>query len=437
MLRRIMRELEPLSFDRAVRDAAREIERRKLSGESLDDALPDYLLDPEALHWLRELKPKDPLAAPLEQWLLRLLEEVALGSRRRELGRSLGRDLHGISEPEQAQLPLAEMFRLALARPRERAAYLRGFFASSAQLAELVRRLWEERLQFAEAQRTSLDSFEVASPALLPAAREFLASSKGAFETLEAHDPSSLLGVLLAESAQEGWPARLTQRSTLDLLGDATWIHGLRVRAFRVPSARGASSFALGLAQAGRAIVDAANAQRSPFALAHDVFDVRRDRFAALLALIPLSPAFGTKRLGLGASRAREQGRALAGAAIADARVSAFRVLLRELLLAGQRRLSADLPELSHAALGFELPPSVAGVFVRVRPRDSQRFGGRLLAAAQFQALVQSHDEDWFRNPRAIAELRAGLSEPMPDLPTEAELSTGAAAFLALTQSLL
>ena len=132
-----------------------------------------------------------------------------------------------------------------------------------------------------------------------------------------------------------------------------------------------------------------------------------------------------------------DQQRRLARALLVDLRVAAFRVLLRGLLTRGSRAIDSELPELSDAALGFELPPAVAGVFIRVRPRDSQRFVGALLAASRQEALVQRHDEDWFRNPRAIAELRAELSEAAPDLPTSEDLAAGARAFAARLQTLL
>jgi len=407
-----MRELEPLSFDRALRDAARELERRSKTGEPSEDALPAFLLDEETLHWLRETRNKDPLAAPLELWLLRLREQAEFGTRRAQLGRAHRDQPHPIAEPEQARRTLSELLRLSMTRPRERAAYLRGYFASSAALAEGVLRLWEERQLFAERLRAPLASFEVASEAIVETARAFLASSSSAFETLQIREPAELLKILLAESAAEGWPARLSQRSTLDLLGDPALFHGLRVRPFALPEARGAGSFLLALSHAGRALSDAASAQRSPFVLATDVFDLRRNTLGALLGTLPLSPAFATRRLGLGAGRVRDQQRTLARAVLADLRVSAFRVLLRELLLGGKKRLRSELPELSCVALGFELPESAAGVFVRVRPRDAQRFAGALLSASRHETLVQTHDEDWFRNPRAIAELRAELSEP-------------------------
>jgi hypothetical protein len=223
----------------------------------------------------------------------------------------------------------------------------------------------------------------------------------------------------------------------LDLLSDPTWTHGLRLRPFSVPEARGAGSFLLGLAQTGRAISDAASALRSPFVLSTDVFDLRRHAVGALLGMLPLSPAFATRRLGLAPSRVRDQQRTLARAALADLRVSAYRVLLRELLSGSASRLHSELPELSAQALGFELPSDAAGVFIRVRPRDSQRFAGALLAESRYESLVLRHDEDWFRNPRAIAELRAELAEPAAEVPDAATLKLGAAAFLARIQALL
>ena len=432
-----MPELEPISFDRALRAAARELERRKKTGEPSEDALPPFLNDEETLHWLRELRDKDPLARSLELWLLRLREQTEFGTRRAELARAHRSELHPIVEPEQARRTMSELLQLSLARPRERAVYLRGYFASSAGTAESILRLWEERQLFAERLRAPLASFEIASDAILVAARAFLSNSRGAFETLGIREPAQLLTALLAENASEGWPARLSQRTTLDLLGDPAFFHGLSLRPFAVPEARGAGSFMLALSQAGRALADAASASRSPFVLSTDVFDLQRSTVGALFGALPLSPAFATRRLGLGPNRVRDQQRALAQSALVDLRVAAFRVLLRELLLGGKRQLQRELPELSDGALGFELPESVAGVFIRVRPRDNQRFAGALLAAPRHETLLHSHDEDWFRNPRAIAELRAELSEPVAPALDEPALSHGANYALERIQALL
>ena len=190
------------------------------------------------------------------------------------------------------------------------------------------------------------------------------------------------------------------------------------------------------LAEVGRAISDAASALRSPFVLATDVFDLPRHSLGALLGALPLSPTFARHRLGLGPSRVRDQQRTLARALLAEQRVAAFRVLVRELLCGSEQRLRSELPEASERALGFELPADLAGVFIRVRPRDSQRFTGALLAAARYDSLVQNHDEDWFRNPRAIAELRAELGESAP-LASTVRLSEGAQAWVMRLEALI
>jgi hypothetical protein len=432
-----MRELEPFSFDRALSETVRELERRRRTNEPLDDALPGSLLDEEALPWLREARLKDPLAQALEGWLLRVREQAHFDPARRALAQAQRVRAHNISEPERTRLPLSEMLSLALARPRERAAYLRSYFASTSELSDQVRRLWEDRQQFAERLGTTLDSFEVASPALAPAARNFLAATASAYETLRIHDPERLITVGLAESANEGWPARLSLRSTTDLLGDPAWLAGLRIRPFAQPRALGASSFMLALARLGRATSEAASARRSPFALAHDVFELRPHKTGALFGMLPVSSAFATRRLGLGSSHTRDHLRAIAQALLTDARVAAFRVLLRDLFTSGSGALRRELPELSHGALGFELPFEVAGSFIRVRPRDTQRFAGSLLGAAHYEALVQAHDDDWFRNPRAIAELRAELGEPDSIGISEDTLTAGARALSARLEPLL
>lgn len=432
-----MRELEPLTMDRDLRALAREIERRKASGESLTDALPEVLADEETLAWLRELRLKDPLAALLEGWLLRLREQVWFGPRRAELGQAHRIKLHAISEPERAQLPLTEMFSLSLTRARQRAAYLRGYFASASGLSDQIRRFSEERQIFAERLGAPLDSFEVAGPAIAPAARKFLADTRAAYETLQIKDPEGLVTTALAEAAHEGWPAHLSMRTATELLGNPAWFVGLRLRHFSPPQALGASSFLRALAQTGYALCDAASAQRLPFVLASDVFDLQRSSVGALLSALPASPSYATRQLGLGSSRVRDHLRPVAQAMLVDARVAAFRVLMRELLASGSNGLRRELPELSEGALGFELPLHVAGVFIRVRPRDSQRFAGALLAASQHDALRQTHDEDWFRNPRAIAEVRAQLGEPQVGGASAEALAAGASAFRAWIEPLL
>ena len=63
--------------------------------------------------------------------------------------------------------------------------------------------------------------------------------------------------------------------------------------------------------------------------------------------------------------------------------------------------------ELSQRCLGEPLPPRAAGSLFRLHADDGQRFAGLLLAAELADTLTRTHDDDWFRNPRAAEELRA------------------------------
>lgn len=431
-----MRDPEPFELDRALKAAARDVERSPSANDSATFSLPAQLTDEETLAWLRDARGKEPLAEPLERWLLRVREQAECAPRRAELRRALFMTVHPVTEPEQGLRTLADLLRSALSRPAERAPLLRSFFGASAPLSELVLRLWDERQRFAEGVGVSLDSFEVASPAILPAARQFLVRTQDAYDTLEVRDENRLLGIALARDAHDGWPARLTPRTLSAFLAEPEWFEGLRIGPLSLPEAFGAASFVRALGTLGRALSDASNARRSPFVLARDVFDEQRESTGALLSGLPLSPAFATRRLGLGSAAVPDHVRSLTQAALVNARVAAFRVLLRELLLAGPSKLRQSFGETSEAALGFELPIHVAGAFLRARPRDSQRFAGILQASVRARSLLERHDQDWFRNPRAIRELRAELAEPVSQPLDEQALNAGTEAFASLLETL-
>jgi hypothetical protein len=79
---------------------------------------------------------------------------------------------------------------------------------------------------------------------------------------------------------------------------------------------------------------------------------------------------------------------------------------LRDATLEGAGALRHAFPELVHLALGVELRPSAAGVLVRSRVSDPVRFAALLVAAEYAARLESTYDEDWYRNPRAVEEVR-------------------------------
>jgi hypothetical protein len=102
-----------------------------------------------------------------------------------------------------------------------------------------------------------------------------------------------------------------------------------------------------------------------------------------------------------------------------------LRVSLRAPSLSGASDVRRAYPELTHAALGVELPPSLVGIVFTPRAGDAQRLAGLLLAFELGARLVETHDEDWFRNPRAIEELRERARGPAETTAGADELARG------------
>src|SRR5262249_38881735 len=142
----------------------------------------------------------------------------------------------------------------------------------------------------------------------------------------------------------------------------------------------GAASFARALGAFGAALAHE-GAARGFFALAHAPFDLRKARRAALFAGLAADPIFFTRALGLGRGRARDQARGVARALLISLRLDAARVLLRGALSLPRREREARFEEITAAALGVPIPPSLAGVVPRLGPDDPARFAGALLAA--------------------------------------------------------
>jgi hypothetical protein len=156
-----------------------------------------------------------------------------------------------------------------------------------------------------------------------------------------------------------------------------------------------------------------ANAPRDqPFAIAHDAYGLERLRHGALFATLPLNAAFLTRRLGATRELARRAIRAAASTLLFETRFAALRVLLGRAALSGSRALRDAYSEGTYRCLGSELPATAAGALIRLRLDDPQRFAGQLLALETANRLREVHDEDWFRNPRAIDQLRSEASLP-------------------------
>lgn len=403
------RELSPFELDRElsrVVPRARAAYRALRTGREVTLTVPEVLRDPETLDRLASDK-SDPIAAPLLRYLYWLeLMRRAL-PREGERVRRYRAERHALDKPLSGHFTWRELLGHALRDAARRPALVEVMCERGHDLRDAGSRLFELRAELPSFYGRSRAELELPSPDITEYARRFLAASADAHGSLELRGFADVLERGLAHAAADGWPRQLSLRSLNDLLGSADWLSGLRLEVGEFPAPVAAASFLRGLLRLGAAWCEALAPAQQPFALAHDPFGLARATHGALFAGMPLSTAFLKKQLGLGKERAVGHARALAHSALLFARSLALRVLLAEPALNGPAALREAFSEHGTNAFGFEPPPDAVGLFCRPRLGDAQRLAGLFLAAARASELAEEHDDDWFRNPRAIEQLRS------------------------------
>lgn len=357
------------------------------------------------LFWLHdELKESDdPVALGIASWLDALAEERAAWHDRREL-EAIWREGHRVPQIDDP-ITLAGLRKKLLCEPHAglRGVYRRGFVASARRasdfaVAALVRRLEREGGAYLRVAGEG-------GPLAVPLAERLLAATDDFTEGVE---PGLLehARAALGTDASEGWPARLTARWLREIFAGSGLGEGLDVRLGALPEAWGAASFARALAGLGAAVSRAARPPSMPFSLHRRPRGHREHARRALFAAIIAEPTFASRSLGLGAGRVREHRRRVDLALCLSLRLDALRVLLTDALAQGEGVARDRIGELTDRHFGAAASPALLGVLPRFWPEDGAALVGEVVAARHRQRLVETHDEDWFRNPRAIEALR-------------------------------
>lgn len=403
------RELSPFELDRElsrVAPRARAAYRALYAGREVTLTVPDALRDPETLERLAGDR-GDPIAAPLLRWLYWLeLMRRALPLEGERV-RRYAAQRHALDAPLRGHFTWRELLGHALRDAARRPALLDVMLERGGPLRDALQPLHELRAQLPSFWGRARAQLELPCADVAEQARLFLLASKDANSSLGIRTLAELLDVGLARAADDGWPRQLSPRSLNDLLDLPDWLEGLRPELGELPAPLSAASFARGLLRLGAAWFEALAPAARPFSSSRDAFGLARCTHGALLAGLVTSPVFLRRRLGLGKERVARHARALAQSALLFARGLSLRVLLDEPALQGSSALREAFSEHGALALGFEPPGGMAGLLFRPRVGDAQRFAGVLLAARRWAELAEEHDEDWFRNPRAVEQLRA------------------------------
>jgi hypothetical protein len=433
------RELSLLELDRELGRSVREVRRavRALhEGDSRAELeLPPVLMDPETLERVRA-SANDALSPAILRWLQWLHALVATLPSERALLREYRVSEHALDRPLAGSFNLRQLLGHAL-RDRERRPALFALLAErGGSLRDAHARALDSAAQL-ESSAALRAVLELPCRELEQHAASFLSSTADAYASLSITDLSELIETGLAHGAADGWPRRLELRSLSELLGHASWLDGLRLEPGSMPAPIAPASFMRGFLRLGAAWVDGLTAARVPYALHAEPLGLPRRSYGALFGLLALERAFLTRQLGLGRERARAYARALSASALVFVRQRALELVLRSAALRGRAAYEQAFVEQWQRAFGFELEPRFAGVLLRFRLDAGQRFAGPLLAHEMFEQLVQRHDDDWFRNPRAVEELRAQASLPARASCEPERLDTGARELLRRLTALL
>jgi hypothetical protein len=413
-------EFHPVEIDRHLRRA-----QRSWLAWKLGERKPDGDEDPHPLGAYRsvtgfslfrrvtEMPESDPLRAPLRRWVYRLAEQRIDQPTLSALDRERHLEHRHPDMPVRQAVSVATLLTRALGDGPRREPWARLLVEFAPPISARSVELWQRRREIA--RRFGLaDPREIEAP--LPDVAGVADSlSRTTRERVSELALGSLAGYFeraIGADVPGQWPARITPQRLLDYFRDGDLLRSLAIEAAPLPESSGAASLGRALGLLGGAWYEALAPQDQPFVVAHDPYGLRRHEAAALFALLPLNARFALRYLDISPHALPDMQRRLAQIWLLDLAVAAFRVRLRQPALSGERPFREAFSELAHRDLTLSLPETVAGALFPLGIEDEQALLGRLLAPVRAEALVEAHDEDWFRNPRAIEQLRAEASLP-------------------------
>lgn len=427
--------LDVLKLDREIAEAASALRRdaRSMRSGQLEASAPflsrRLLTTRTAFQAVSALPANDPLRQPLRRWIYALAEYRIDREAMIRVWHERYVEERVVSEPVRAKLSLARMMSGVLSEPRRSRAWADSFVRASAPLSVAVSVLWERRREVASRMGLSgPDEMEAPGTDAARAARAFLDATSDVMAELVAEGGTTWLELGLGAGAAESFSAHLLPRTILDFFRETDLFRSIELDPGPLPAALAPASFVRALLRVGAAWVDAMAPRDQPFVVAHEPYGLRRRTMGALFGLLPAVPSFARRGLGVDASRVAAHVRALSGVWLVGARLAALRVLLRAPALEGRRALRASYEEEVQRTLLVHVPGDAAGALVRLHTDDIQRFAGLLLGVSLLERLKVEHDEDWYRNPRAVEQLRddARLS-PEPTTTDDALAASGRA----------
>ena len=362
---------------------------------------------------LGEMPESDPLRAPMRRWVFRLAEQRINQPALSALARERHRESRHPDVPERGSVSFRTVLTRALGDVPRREGWSRVLLAYAPPVSERAIELWQRRRVVARRLGlTHPGELEAPLPNVAGLADTLAVVTRERVAELELGSLAGYFERALGADVPAAWPARLSPQRILDYFRDGDLLRALDLEVAPLPPSLGAASFGRALGQLGAAWYEALAPTDQPFVIAHDPYGLGRHQAAALFMLLPLNARFARRHLDVSARAWPDVQRRLAQLWLLDLAVTALRVRLRPHALRGEQAFREAFAELSHRDLTLSLPRTSAGALFPLGVEDEQALLGKLLAPSRVEALVAAHDEDWFRNPRAIEQLRAEARLP-------------------------
>ncbi|HMA92438.1 MAG TPA: hypothetical protein VKP30_07115 [Polyangiaceae bacterium] len=401
--------------------------QHRLRRADMDDSGP-YLGKPalttrDAFRQIRELSEPPLVRQAWERWAFFLTEARINAPLIATMAHAYRVEQHPVEHAELERLSLRELLHRTLSRPAERERWADHFGVSTSRPRRLAIEQVVRRDEIAKRAGYS-NSDELTAPGLNLAecAERVLKATDLLYRELVPTRFDAWLDAALAIAADRGWPAQLTPRTIQSLFEAPEWFDGLDLPTRHLPAAIAASSFARGLYELGRAMVQASASARDLYVMAHDPYGLSRHQFGALCAHLTTQEVWQTRQLQLSKDVARRQARAMLVSELIAVRCAALALLVALRIRDSGSGLGSDYQEMSTRCLGFALPRGFAAVLPRLRANTAQRLVAKCLATRWSRRLVAEFDVDWFRNPRAIVSIRDQLARTQRIAPEPDEL---------------
>lgn len=356
-----------------------------------------------------DLHPSDPLKPFLFRWLTHLLELRVNWALHAEIAHQRYHEIHHLEAPERISMSLDAIARKVFTEPR-RAVWLKELDRRGQPLEELTTQLWQRRVEvYSRLRGPSLDEAELPCPEVYALANTVL--------TATAPLTTELGGLVrslehTAKPSPLTFPARLGPPSLADWFRETRLLESVNLRPFTWPKPVGGTSFGVALERFGYTWHRALAPKNQPFVVACDPRGLAQSNTGWLFAGLLASPAFQRRHLGGAPSKQRDVQRFWGFVGVHELRLRALRVLLRQALQLDHRERPKAIEHLHERVWGQPPGRHLLGVLPQLRSDDAQRLCAVGLATLRAETLTEAHNEDWFRNPRAVEELRSQAETP-------------------------